>query len=56
VKPNGVSVSGSHYDPKLKRVEKKKNYVLENTCLVTTATSSPYKGKSLVSMKYYCSP
>lgn len=43
---------GSYSDPRLKRVGKKKNYVVENTYIIQTAVSSPVKGASLVPMKY----
>lgn len=43
---------GSNSDPRLKRIGKKKNYVVENTYIIQTAVCSPIKGASLVPMKY----
>lgn len=58
VKPRAESAIASHIDPRLKRLgaSKKRNFVLENTYLESTATSSPLKGKSLMPMKYYSQP
>lgn len=53
--PRGLSAIpriGSNSDPRLKRVGKKKNYVIENTYIIQTAVSSTIKGASLVHMKY----
>ncbi len=47
-----LSASNNKDDDK----QKKRNYVLDNTYITTTAVSSPIKGKPLVPMKFYSSP
>lgn len=54
VKPRGQSaIRESRVNPGgLRRSEKKRNFIIENTYIIKTAVSSPIKGANLVPMRY----
>jgi hypothetical protein len=54
VVPRGLSgiPPAPRADPRMKRLGKKRNYIVENTYIIQTAVSSPIKGAALVPMRY----